>query len=158
MPNHYKKSWSLLDVCCIRRMQIRSFILFEVEILQICSFVIQRSIFYREPIRDDPALHASFVIVKHENLPMDIVAVDTCTGRRIYSFLSVGWALVADVDIESEKYRYMGGARFTVGVINRVISEYSIQGSNQIYIFLHSNSSSMDKQIWKNCDSIKAYV
>jgi hypothetical protein len=69
-------------------------------------------------------LHATFALIKHDVLPMDLVAVDTCTGKRMYSFLSFGWGLVSDVDIESERYRSMGNARFTVGAIARVISEH----------------------------------
>ena len=38
----------------------------------------------------------------------------------IYSFLSVNWGFVSDVDFESEAYRFMGGARFTVGAIARI--------------------------------------
>ena len=51
---------------------------------------------------------------------MDLVAVDTCR-RRVYSFLSITWGLIADVDIESEKYRSLGNARFTVGAIARIL-------------------------------------
>ena len=57
-------------------------------------------------------------------MPMDLVAVDTI-GGRLYSFLSVTWAIIADVDIESEKFRSLGGARFTVMAINRIISTFS---------------------------------
>nr|XP_018666860.1 sphingosine kinase 2 isoform X1 [Ciona intestinalis] len=40
--------------------------------------------------------------------------------RTFYSFLNFGWGFVADVDIESEKYRNLGKARFTVGCAVRV--------------------------------------
>jgi len=51
---------------------------------------------------------------------MDLVAVDTCTGKRLYSFLSVAWGIIADVDIESEKFRSLGNARFAVGAAIRI--------------------------------------
>ncbi len=54
---------------------------------------------------------------------MDLAAVDTVTGR-LYSFLSVTWGLIADVDIESERYRSLGGARFTIGAMARMISKF----------------------------------
>ncbi|XP_078392681.1 sphingosine kinase 2-like [Cetorhinus maximus] len=49
--------------------------------------------------------------------PMDLVSVTTASGRRHFSFLSVAWGFVADVDIESEKYRGVGSARFSVGTL-----------------------------------------
>lgn len=56
---------------------------------------------------------------------MDLVAVDTSQGR-LYSFLSISWGIVADIDIESEKYRSLGMARFTLGTISRLIGRYRI--------------------------------
>jgi sphingosine kinase len=35
-------------------------------------------------------------------------------GARRWSFLSLEWGIVADIDIESEKLRILGGARFDV--------------------------------------------
>ena len=61
--------------------------------------------------------------MKHQVVPMDLVAVDTVDGR-VFSFLSVTWGLLADIDIESERFRSLGGARFTVEAVARLISEY----------------------------------
>eukprot|EP00615_Pteridomonas_danica_P007275 CAMPEP_0114332756 /NCGR_PEP_ID=MMETSP0101-20121206/3300_1 /TAXON_ID=38822 ORGANISM="Pteridomonas danica, Strain PT" /NCGR_SAMPLE_ID=MMETSP0101 /ASSEMBLY_ACC=CAM_ASM_000211 /LENGTH=210 /DNA_ID=CAMNT_0001463547 /DNA_START=644 /DNA_END=1276 /DNA_ORIENTATION=- len=44
------------------------------------------------------------------------------------SFLSFGWALLSDVDIESENLRWMGSARFTVGALTRMIFLRSYRG------------------------------
>lgn len=44
------------------------------------------------------------------------------SNQRLFSFLSLAWGFVADVDIESEKYRHVGAARFTMGTIVRLIS------------------------------------
>ena len=68
------------------------------------------------------ALHAAFIVAKHDVVPMDLVAVDTASGKRLYSFLSIGWGLISDVDIESEKYRSMGNARFTLMAILKIAS------------------------------------
>lgn len=48
--------------------------------------------------------------------------MDTCR-ERIYSFLSITWGIIADVDIESEKYRSLGNARFTVGAVSRILGK-----------------------------------
>merc|ERR1712136_374571 len=39
--------------------------------------------------------------------------------KSFYSFLNIGWGFVADVDIESERYRFLGTARFTMGTFVR---------------------------------------
>ena len=78
-------------------------------------------------------LHAAFRLLRpHHPDPLvprkvDMMAVDTTEGR-IYSILAVAWGLVADIDIESEKYRFMGGARFTVGAVARVLNLRSYRG------------------------------
>lgn len=60
--------------------------------------------------------------------PMDLVSITTVSGSRSFSFLSVAWGFVSDVDIESEKYRHMGAARFTVGTVVRLASLNTYRG------------------------------
>jgi len=40
----------------------------------------------------------------------------------VCSFLSVGWGLFADIDIESERYRFMGETRFTFYALARILN------------------------------------
>ncbi|XP_047078632.1 sphingosine kinase 2-like [Lolium rigidum] len=53
-------------------------------------------------------------------------ALDVCTlvqgQKKIFSVLSVTWGLVADIDIESEKYRWMGSARFDFYALVRIMN------------------------------------
>ncbi|XP_074872724.1 sphingosine kinase 2 [Carettochelys insculpta] len=60
--------------------------------------------------------------------PLDLVAVTTASGARCFSCLSVAWGFVSDVDIESEKYRHMGAARFTLGTLVRLASLNTYRG------------------------------
>ncbi|XP_028317352.1 sphingosine kinase 1-like [Gouania willdenowi] len=53
---------------------------------------------------------------------MDLVSIHLSSSTRLFSFLSLAWGFVADVDIESEKYRHLGAARFTVGTLVRLAS------------------------------------
>ncbi len=46
---------------------------------------------------------------------MDISTVHTCDGKRHYMALLNCWGFIADVDIESEKWRKIGEARFILG-------------------------------------------
>lgn len=71
---------------------------------------------------------------------MDLVSVTTSpspssnqnsqpsSARRLFSFLSVAWGFVSDVDIESERYRGLGSARFTLGTLVRLASLRSYKG------------------------------
>lgn len=52
---------------------------------------------------------------------MDLFSIKS-TKLNSYGFLSVVWGLIADVDIESEKYRRLGPLRFTIGALQRIIS------------------------------------
>lgn len=58
---------------------------------------------------------------------MDLVRVET-TAQTIFSFLSVGWGLISDIDIESEKLRMLGGQRFTIWSLARLIGLRSYAG------------------------------
>ncbi|KAL8176692.1 UNVERIFIED_CONTAM: hypothetical protein K2H54_037564 [Gekko kuhli] len=60
--------------------------------------------------------------------PMDLVSISTLSGSRSFSFLSVAWGFISDVDIESEKYRHMGAARFTLGTVVRLASLSTYRG------------------------------
>ena len=53
--------------------------------------------------------------------------LDSKTGewsnrKQAHSLLSTSWGFFSDVDIESEKFRFLGGARFTLQAIVRIIS------------------------------------
>lgn len=59
-------------------------------------------------------------MVKNKYSPIDLVRIET-RSQILYSFLSVGWGLIADIDIESERLRAIGGQRFTIWSIARLI-------------------------------------
>lgn len=61
------------------------------------------------------------MIATHQVVPFDMAVMDTCDGQRLFSFLTLEWAIIADVDCDSEKYRFLGGTRFTVEAVKRII-------------------------------------
>lgn len=63
-----------------------------------------------------------FLLCKGLVSRMDLVSIHLSSSSRLFSFLSLAWGFVADVDIESEKYRHVGAARFTVGTLVRLAS------------------------------------
>ncbi|KAI4896378.1 hypothetical protein NFI96_003050 [Prochilodus magdalenae] len=77
---------------------------------------------------EDLLLSCGFVLCKGLVCPLDLLSVRLPSGRRLFSFLSLAWGFVADVDIESEKYRPVGAVRFLVGAIVRLASLRTYQG------------------------------
>lgn len=65
--------------------------------------------------------------VKCKKTTMDIVRVET-RNQILFSFLSVGWGLLADIDIESERLRAIGGQRFTIWSVARLIGLRTYKG------------------------------
>ncbi|XP_046574182.1 LOW QUALITY PROTEIN: sphingosine kinase 1-like [Haliotis rubra] len=80
-----------------------------------------------EPVIMNAVLHSTFILIKHKVVPMDLVLIQT-PSQRIFSFLSVTWGIMADIDFESEKYRSIGEARFTLGAIKRILNLRSYKG------------------------------
>jgi sphingosine kinase len=71
------------------------------------------------------AMHAAMVISRGRRRGLDIAKVCSLVGpgqiKVVPSFLCVEWALIADIDIESEAYRRCcGGERFTVSALQRI--------------------------------------
>lgn len=82
------------------------------------------SYFVREP---NEVTSAIFGIIRGNLLDLDICSVITPTEKS-YAFLSVTWGMVSDVDIESEKYRFLGETRFLIGTIARIIGLRKYRG------------------------------
>nr|XP_015797870.2 sphingosine kinase 1 [Nothobranchius furzeri] len=73
-------------------------------------------------------LSCGFIICKGLVGPLDLVSVHLASTQRLFSFLSLAWGFVADVDIESEKYRHVGAIRFLMGTLVRLASLRVYQG------------------------------
>lgn len=70
------------------------------------------------------ATQVAFNISKSISVPFDLVRYELSDKTNIFSFLTLEWAIIADVDLESEKYRYMGAARFLVGAFKRIMCKF----------------------------------
>ena len=60
----------------------------------------------------DP-LNAAFSIAKGKQQKLDLIKVKQ-KNKQYYSFLSLAWGLISDVDIKSEKLKFLGALRFDV--------------------------------------------
>uniref|UniRef100_A0A3Q3KEC3 DAGKc domain-containing protein n=1 Tax=Monopterus albus TaxID=43700 RepID=A0A3Q3KEC3_MONAL len=73
-------------------------------------------------------LSCGFMLCKGLVGSLDLVSVHLASRQRLFSFLSLAWGFVADVDIESEKYRHVGIVRFLMGTLVRLASLRVYQG------------------------------
>lgn len=62
---------------------------------------------------------ATFEMLKGKRRKMDMMHL-VQDKSSCYAFLSVTWALIADIDLESEGMRWMGDTRFTVAALVRL--------------------------------------
>eukprot|EP00347_Sterkiella_histriomuscorum_P013340 403365091 len=85
---------------------------------------------------------AAYLIARGRRRAIDLTEIDAeySPNQKIYSFLSVFWAVLADCDINSEVIRWMGSPRFTVWGIYRILFMKRYHGS------LYFNGSKITNQ------------
>lgn len=75
--------------------------------------------------KNNQILAAAYNVISGKHSPLDLIRVK-CDRKTYYSFLSIGWGLLSDIDIESESLRLLGGHRFSVWAIVRALGIYTI--------------------------------
>nr|XP_020859282.1 sphingosine kinase 2 [Phascolarctos cinereus] len=76
----------------------------------------------------DLLLNCSLLMCRGGGSPLDLLSVTLASGTRCFSFLSVAWGFVSDVDIQSERFRVLGPARFTLGTVLQLASLHVYPG------------------------------
>ncbi|TDH67465.1 hypothetical protein CCR75_007844 [Bremia lactucae] len=66
------------------------------------------------------ALNAAYSLVKGCVQELDLFSATNGIGTTMFGFLSFEWAFIADMDIRSEQYRFMGDMRFFVATILQI--------------------------------------
>lgn len=97
------------------------------------------SLLHRSGERTDP-LNAAFALAKGSASELDLATVMNGKQDVMYSFLSVEWAFIADVDIESERYRMFGGLRFTISTIAKMLSKHKRYSGTLRYLSSESDA------------------
>ncbi|RXN15380.1 sphingosine kinase 1 [Labeo rohita] len=77
---------------------------------------------------EDLLTSCGFVLCKGLVSKLDLISIRLSSGARIFSFLSLAWGFVADVDIESEQFRQIGALRFILSTLLRIASLRIYQG------------------------------
>ncbi|CAG0904133.1 unnamed protein product [Cyprideis torosa] len=87
------------------------------------------------PEEEDPVLFACLNAVRGLKTtprptlqPMDLAIVQTSKPETVISCLGIGWGLIPDVDIGSEKLRLFGDVRFTLWSFHRLINLKTYRG------------------------------
>lgn len=97
------------------------------------------------------AFNAVLAIIRGHKQPLDVATISQ--GKiRFFSVLMLAWGLVADIDIESEKYRWMGSARLDFYAIQRIACLRRYQG--HIYFVPAPGSEDQAEQISQKLRSI----
>ena len=91
----------------------------------------------RQPIastQENFVVQSAVMIATHQVIPFDMAVMDTCDGHRLFSFLTLEWAIIADIDCDSEKYRFLGGTRFTVEAVKRILRKFASRSKTERHI------------------------
>lgn len=87
-----------------------------------------------------------FGIICGNFMDLDICFVIILT-EKLYVFFFVIWGLVFDVDIESERYRFLGEIRFFIGIVVRIIGLRKYRG-RFLYLFVDDINGGEDNLVY----------
>jgi len=67
-----------------------------------------------------------YIIIKNYQRPLDLSTIINTeqsqqSNAPLFCFLGLSWAMISDIDLDSEKYRWMGSTRFTVSAIANIM-------------------------------------
>lgn len=83
---------------------------------------------YEQVTNEDLLTNCTRLLCRRLLAPMNLLSLQMASGPRVFSVLSLAWGFIADVDIESEKFRRLGEMRFTVGTILRLATLRTYRG------------------------------
>lgn len=84
---------------------------------------------YEQVTKEDLLTNCTQLLCRRLLAPMDLLSLQTACGQRLFSVLSLAWGFIADVDLESEKFRRLGEIRFTLGTCLRLVALRTYRGT-----------------------------
>lgn len=84
---------------------------------------------YEQVTNEDLLTNCTLLLCRRLLAPMNLLSLRTASGLRLFSVLSLAWGFIADVDLESEKFRRLGEMRFTLGTFLRLAALRVYQGT-----------------------------
>ncbi|KAF9101767.1 Sphingosine kinase 1 [Mortierella sp. AM989] len=89
---------------------------------------------------------ATLAVIRGETSKLDIFSLSQLDRPRIYSMLMFSWGMMADADIESDKYRWLGSLRFEIAGFIRMIRLRRYPGKVYVLPPRHKNTSELNFQ------------
>lgn len=88
--------------------------------------------------------NCAYIISKGQVKDVDVLEIETPSReKKIYSFLSIAWGIIADIDLESEAVRCCGPFRFTLyGALRWMCLRESLAS---LYYLPQNSSLSLDE-------------
>ena len=87
---------------------------------------------YEQVTKEDLLTNCTQLLCQRLLAPMDLLSLQTACGQRLFSVLSLAWGFIADVDLESEKFRRLGEMRFTLGTCLRLMALRTYRGTDKL--------------------------
>ncbi|TMW55214.1 hypothetical protein Poli38472_013105 [Pythium oligandrum] len=87
------------------------------------------------------ALNAAYALSKGTAQDLDMATILNDHQEVMYSFLSLSWAFIADVDFGSERFRMFGGFRFTIAIVSKLLSSLRPLNGKIRYLCSENDSS-----------------
>ena len=87
------------------------------------------------------AINCTFIAIKGHSHPLDLSRVTT-TNTTHFSFLSLGWGLISDIDILSESMRCMGDTRLYAAAVYFIASRRKYKGILRMILTTETESDS----------------
>lgn len=75
---------------------------------------------YEQVANEELLDNCTLMLCRRRLTPTSLLSLQMASGQRVFSVLSLAWGFIADVDIESEKFRRLGKMRFTMGTLLRL--------------------------------------
>jgi sphingosine kinase len=79
-------------------------------------------------------LNAAFLVVKGQTRPLDLFSCAQPGQPLAFGFLSLSWAIISDIDLESERWRCCGGARFTFAALYTMLCDLKNYNAELCYL------------------------
>ncbi|XP_017518310.3 sphingosine kinase 1 isoform X1 [Manis javanica] len=83
---------------------------------------------YEQVTDKDLLTNCTLLLCRRSLAPVNLLSLQMASGQRLFSMLSLAWGFIADVDLDSEKFRRLGEMRFTVGTLLRLAALRIYQG------------------------------
>lgn len=114
------------------------------------AYTLVRQTFQDVKSADEAIKICSEQVVKDETCLADLVKITFQQKSPVWSFLSIGWGLLADIDIDSEWLRCLGEFRFTIYGLLRSLTSVSYHGKLSFKIIDKSPTNEEGKLVETN--------